>query len=121
MRFGIRVVCPCPVDYLYMMHDVRATSVAALLMLGTAHTMPSTCDAPTGSLMVALLSLDQVVSLFSSRRVPSVHLSTLLTPLQSLLPLLVDEPTVQELPVLLLPAPLLRCSQRLSPYAISLL
>ena len=53
MRFGIRVVCPCSSCGLiiyYMMHDVRATSVAVLLMLGTAHTMPSTCDAPTGSL-----------------------------------------------------------------------
>ena len=49
MRFGIQVVCPCSVDYLNMMHDVRATTVAALLMLGTAHTITSTCDAPTGS------------------------------------------------------------------------
>ena len=56
MRFGIRVVCPCSVDCICMMHDVRATTVAALLMLGTAHTMPSTCDVPTGSLSESTVS-----------------------------------------------------------------
>ena len=75
MRFGIRVVCPCSSCGLiiyYMMHDVRATSVAVLLMLGTAHTMPSTCDAPTGSLMVALLSLDlQVEPVFFASSPPT--------------------------------------------------
>jgi hypothetical protein len=55
-----------------MMHDVRAATVAALLMLGTAHTMPSTCDAPTGSLMVALLSLDlQVEPVFFASSPPA--------------------------------------------------